>query len=129
MLALRKRQAVELVGDVLRSGDLLPLEGEHGILLIQRYKGSSIDIEGGVVVVHERLGQRVGVHPECNGRRGYWLRRAGPASTLAASARANCAQTPRSLLPVICRGYPAQSKERSSKYLFDLLFYDIYSII
>lgn len=54
VLALLEGQAAELGHDVLRSLDLLTLEGQHGPFLVQGRQSRSIRIERRVVVLHER---------------------------------------------------------------------------
>lgn len=62
MLALLERQAVELGADVLSSQDLLSLERQHGALVIQRNECLPVGVELRVVVLHEGLGQAIGIH-------------------------------------------------------------------
>lgn len=62
MLALLEGQAGELCNDVLGALDLLPLESQHGSVLVKVRKPGPIRIEGRVVVLHECLGQRVWIH-------------------------------------------------------------------
>lgn len=71
MLALLKGQAGKLGNDILGSHDLLALESEHGAILIEVSKAGTIGIEGGVIVLHECLGDSIWIHMESEG--GVWL--------------------------------------------------------
>jgi hypothetical protein len=62
VLAQREGERGELGGDVGGAHELGALEGEHGPVLVERRQPGAVGVEGRVVVVDERLGQRVGVH-------------------------------------------------------------------
>jgi hypothetical protein len=62
VLALLERQPVELGADGARAHVLLPLEREHGALLVQPRQRRPVGVERRVVVLHKRLAQRIGIH-------------------------------------------------------------------
>jgi len=62
VLALLEGEAGELSDDVLRALDLLAFKGQHGSFLVERNQPCAIRIEGGVVVLHESLGNCVWIH-------------------------------------------------------------------
>lgn len=62
VLALLEWETGQLGDDVLTPLDLLTLEGQHGSVLVEARKPSTVRIEGGVVVLHECLCQRVWIH-------------------------------------------------------------------
>ena len=60
--ALLERQARQLLDDRLRSLDLGAFEGQHRVVLVQIAEGSSVRVEGAVVVLDEGLGNGIGIH-------------------------------------------------------------------
>uniref|UniRef100_J3MUQ7 Uncharacterized protein n=1 Tax=Oryza brachyantha TaxID=4533 RepID=J3MUQ7_ORYBR len=61
-MALREGEGAELAGDGGGAEELLPLEGEHGAVLVERHQRRAVGVERPVVVLHERLRHRVRVH-------------------------------------------------------------------
>ena len=62
VLALLEGEGSDLAGDGGAAEELLALEGEHGAVLVQPDQAGAVGVEGLVVVLHERLGHRVGIH-------------------------------------------------------------------
>lgn len=62
VLALLERERGEFGDDVLGTLDLLTLEREHGPFLVEIRESGAVGVEGGVVVLHECLRQRVWIH-------------------------------------------------------------------
>lgn len=62
VLALLEGEAGKLGNDVLRTLDLLALEGQHGRILVKIRQTRSVSIERRVVVLHECLRHRVWIH-------------------------------------------------------------------
>ena len=64
VVALVEGEGGELGDDVLGALDLLALEGEHRPLLVQINQPPPVVVEGRVVVLHERLRQRIWIHSD-----------------------------------------------------------------
>ena len=64
VVALVEGEGGELGDDVLGALDLLALEGEHRPLLVQVHQPPPVVVEGRVVVLHERLRQRIWIHSD-----------------------------------------------------------------
>lgn len=62
VLALLEGEGRELSDDARGTLDLLAFEGEHRGLLVEIGEAGPVGIEGGVVVLHERLRHRVRIH-------------------------------------------------------------------
>lgn len=62
VMALLERQRSELGDDVGGTLNLLTFEGKHGSFLVESGKSSTVVVEGGVVVLHKCLCQRVWIH-------------------------------------------------------------------
>lgn len=62
VLALLEIETGEFSSNILSSLDLLSLKGQHGTLLIQIGKSSTVAIKSRVVVLNESLGHSVWIH-------------------------------------------------------------------
>lgn len=62
VVALLEGEGAELAGDGGGAEELVALEGEHGAVLVQPHQRAAVGVERLVVVLHERLRHRVGVH-------------------------------------------------------------------
>ena len=62
VLALLEGKGGEFGDDVVGALDLLTLEREHGTFLVEIGEIVAVGVEGGVVVLHECLCQRVWIH-------------------------------------------------------------------
>lgn len=62
VLTLLEGERGELLGDASSAEDLVVLEGEHGVLLVERPQRRAVGVERRVVVLDERLRHRVRVH-------------------------------------------------------------------
>jgi len=60
--ALLELEARQLLDDRLRPLKLLPLERQHRRVLVQVHQRRPVRVEGGVVVLDERLGNGIGIH-------------------------------------------------------------------
>lgn len=64
VLALLEGERSELASDGGGAAELLALEGEHGAVLVQPHKRGAVGVERLVVVLHERLRDRIGIDPD-----------------------------------------------------------------
>lgn len=59
VVALLERQLRELPTDLVGAQDLLPLEGEHGGLVVEACERGTVGVEEVVVVIHKGLGHHL----------------------------------------------------------------------